>query len=100
MSYLSYTINIIGLWMSAESIGKFLGPIVGGILVESSSFRHTTLFFFVVYLIELFLTFFSAIKTAKKVNYPLQTQKSVGESTDTETLITKWINNILSNFDL
>ena len=75
--------------MSAEAIGKFSGPIVGGILVERSSFRHATLFFFVVYCLELSLICFAAINAAKKVKSPLHSKKPIGESMDTERLITK-----------
>ena len=75
--------------MSADSIGKFSGPILGGIIVERSSFRHATLFFFVVYWITLSLNCFAAMTVGKKVEYSFQARKGVGECTDTETLITR-----------
>ena len=78
--------------MSSQAIGKFAGPAVGGIVVERFGFRQATLLFFVVYCITLSLNCFAAINLAGKVKYPLQSQNAVGESTDTERLITKnWI---------
>ena len=81
--------NITGLWMSAEAIGKFSGPIIGGIIVEKLSFRYATLFFFAWYWITLSLDCFVAMNVGKKMKYTLQPRKDDGEKTDTERLITK-----------
>ena len=54
-------ILIIGIWLSAFSLGNFVGPTIAGALVESQGFRTTTLIFFILYLLMLVIDIFEAI---------------------------------------
>lgn len=37
------------MWLSAFSLGNFVGPTIGGCLVQTQGFRGTTLIFFCLY---------------------------------------------------
>ena len=52
---------IIGIWLSAFSLGNFVGPTIAGALVQTEGFRHTTLIFFALYLVMFLLDIFEAI---------------------------------------
>ena len=56
-----FSIIIIGIWLSAFSLGNFVGPTIAGALVETEGFRNTTLIFFALYLVMLVLDVFEAI---------------------------------------
>merc|ERR1719273_2667787 len=43
-------VMISGVWLSAFSLGNFVGPTIAGILVQTESFRTTTLIFFCLYI--------------------------------------------------
>ena len=53
--------NITGIWLSAFSLGNFVGPTIAGALVQTEGFRNTTLIFFALYLIMLILDIFEGI---------------------------------------
>lgn len=42
-------VMISGIWLSAFSLGNFVGPTIAGALVQTEGFRTTTLVFFVLY---------------------------------------------------
>ena len=42
---------ISGIWLSAFSLGNFVGPTIAGALVQTSGFKATTLIFFGLYLV-------------------------------------------------
>ena len=44
---------ISGLWIASDLMGNFLGPSIGGIVVEMLGFRTTTLIFWIPYLFML-----------------------------------------------
>ena len=50
-----------GIWLSAFSLGNFVGPTIAGALVETEGFRNTTLIFFFLYLVMLLLDIFEAV---------------------------------------
>ena len=47
MHYLRYLLRIIGIWLSAFSLGNCVGPTFAGFLVQSAGFPSTTIIFFV-----------------------------------------------------
>ena len=47
--------GFLGMWSSSFFLGNFVGPTVSGILVDYYGFRMTTLVFFVVYLVNIFV---------------------------------------------
>ena len=53
--------SIAGIWLSAFSLGNFVGPTIAGALVQTEGFRNTTLIFFFLYLVMLVLDIFEAI---------------------------------------
>ena len=74
--------------MSASSIGMFVGPIVGGIVVEISSFRYATLVFFIGYWITLSLNCISAMNAGVKFQCPSQIRKRHEENMENTEMIT------------
>ena len=42
-------VMISGVWLSAFSLGNFVGPTLAGCLVQTEGFRMTTLIFFCLY---------------------------------------------------
>ena len=48
-------VSILGMWSSFFFLGNFLGPTLSGIFVENYGFRATTLFFFVIFIINIFV---------------------------------------------
>lgn len=53
--------DFIGIWLSAFSLGNFVGPTIAGALVETEGFRNTTLIFFSLYLVMLILDTFEGL---------------------------------------
>ena len=51
----------IGIWMSSFALGNFVGPTIGGIVVQEVGFQYTTLVFFVLYSIMLLTDIVQAI---------------------------------------
>ena len=64
----------LGVWLSAFSLGNFVGPTIAGCLVDSLStdedpdlgFRETTLVFFVLYAVMILVDIFEAMHTARR----------------------------------
>jgi len=54
-------VMISGIWLSAFSLGNFVGPTIAGFLVTTEGFRTTTLIFFILYLLMLVIDIFEAI---------------------------------------
>merc|ERR1740124_1881984 len=54
-------VMISGIWLSAFSLGNFVGPTIAGALVETEGFRNTTMIFFALYCLMLVLDVFEAI---------------------------------------
>jgi hypothetical protein len=48
-------ICFLGMWSFSFFLGNFLGPTLSGIFVEKYGFRSTTLFFFVVYSLNILI---------------------------------------------
>jgi len=67
-------VMISGVWLSAFSLGNFVGPTIAGCLVDSLStdedpdlgFRETTLVFFVLYAVMILVDIFEAMHTARR----------------------------------
>ena len=53
---------ILGLWLSGFSFGNFVGPTIAGALVQAKGFRFTTVVFFILYLMMLWIDAFEFIK--------------------------------------
>ena len=66
--------QFLGVWLSAFSLGNFVGPTIAGCLVDSLStvedpdlgFRQTTLMFFVLYAVMILVDIFEAMHTFKR----------------------------------
>lgn len=43
------SVMISGVWLSAFSLGNFVGPTIAGFLVQTQGFRMATLIFFCLY---------------------------------------------------
>ena len=64
----------LGVWLSAFSLGNFVGPTIAGCLVDSLStvedpdkgFRETTLVFFILYAFMILVDIFEAMHTARR----------------------------------
>ena len=46
---------ISGIWLSAFSLGNFIGPTIAGVLVDKYGFRDTTLVFCILYLVGIII---------------------------------------------
>ena len=55
------TFIIIGIWLSAFSFGNFIGPTIGGALVQTGGFREATVIFFVLYLTMIMMNCFEGL---------------------------------------
>ena len=53
-------VMISGVWLSAFSLGNFVGPTIAGCLVQTEGFRTTTLIFFALYCIMILMDTFEA----------------------------------------
>ena len=61
MHYLRYLLRIIGIWLSAFSLGNCVGPTFAGFLVQSVGFPSTTIIFFALYIVMFVLDISEAI---------------------------------------
>ena len=74
MRFLIYFFQFLGVWLSAFSLGNFVGPTIAGFLVDSLSteedpdlgFRETTLVFFILYAFMILVDIFEAMHTARR----------------------------------
>ena len=57
---------ISGVWLSAFSLGNFVGPTIAGCLVQTQGFRMTTLVFFVLYALMILVDVCEYIHTVKR----------------------------------
>ena len=46
------------MWTSSVYLGMFVGPTVAGVLVENYGFPFTTMIFFVLYVLDVFIDSF------------------------------------------
>ena len=46
---------ISGIWLSAFSLGNFVGPTIAGALVQTEGFQKTTLIFFALYVLMMLI---------------------------------------------
>ena len=63
---LQYSRFIIGLWLSAFSLGNFVGPTIAGCLVQTEGFRVTTLVFFGLYSLMILIDIGEHIHTLRR----------------------------------
>lgn len=59
-------VMISGVWLSAFSLGNFVGPTIAGCLVQTQGFRMTTLVFFVLYALMILVDVCEYIHTVKR----------------------------------
>jgi len=57
---------ISGIWLSAFSLGNFVGPTIAGALVQTEGFKRTTLMFFALYAIMMLVDIVDIILTKLK----------------------------------
>jgi len=57
---------ISGIWLSAFSLGNFVGPTIAGALVQTEGFKRTTLMFFALYAIMIFIDIVDIVLTRMK----------------------------------
>ena len=62
-------VMISGVWTSAFSLGNFVGPTIGGILVEMKGFQITTFYFCILYVIMIMLDIIDTINLYKRNQY-------------------------------
>jgi len=73
---------ISGVWLSAFSLGNFVGPTIAGILVQTESFRTTTLIFFCLYIVMVIVDSIEAILNCRRS--PMFDRRSQYESLEND----------------
>jgi MFS family permease len=56
----------LGIWLSAFSLGNFVGPTIAGVLVQTQGFRATTMVFFVLYAVMIVIDLMEAVRTSRR----------------------------------
>ena len=72
----------LGVWLSAFSLGNFVGPTIAGILVQTESFRTTTLIFFCLYIVMVIVDSIEAILNCRRS--PMFDRRSQYESLEND----------------
>ena len=57
-----------GIWLSAFSLGNFVGPTIAGILVQTQNFQTTTLIFFSLYVVMVIIDSVEALLKCRRSN--------------------------------
>ena len=62
-----YEISMLaGVWLSAFSLGNFVGPTLAGFLVQTEGFRRTTTIFFGLYVVMMAVDLFEIVLMSSK----------------------------------
>jgi len=59
-------VMISGIWLSAFSLGNFVGPTIAGILVQTQNFQTTTLIFFCLYVVMVIIDSVEALLKCRR----------------------------------
>ena len=67
-SNFKYLFSFKGIWLSAFSLGNFVGPTIAGILVQTQNFQTTTLIFFSLYVVMVIIDSVEALLKCRRSN--------------------------------